>query len=41
VFRCPCCQHDKGWLLQTRHVFECANCHIRHTFNCEKYRLLI
>ena len=26
-FRCPCCQHEKGWLLQTRHVFECAHCH--------------
>jgi transposase-like protein len=26
-FRCQCCQHEKGWLLQTRHVFECAHCH--------------
>ena len=29
-FCCPKCQHDKGWLLQTRHVFECADCH-HHT----------
>lgn len=29
-FCCPQCQHDKGWLLQTRHVFECADCH-HHT----------
>lgn len=29
-FCCPRCQHGKGWLLQTRHVFECAECH-HHT----------
>jgi len=29
-FRCPCCGHEKGWLLQTRHVIECADCH-HHT----------
>jgi len=29
-FCCPRCQHGKGWLLQTRHVFECADCH-HHT----------
>ncbi len=29
-FCCPQCQHNKGWLLQTRHVFECADCH-HHT----------
>ena len=29
-FRCPCCRHEKGWLLQTRHVIECADCH-HHT----------
>lgn len=26
-FHCPCCGHQKGWLLQTRDVFECAACH--------------
>ena len=29
-FQCPRCGHQKGWLLQTRHVFECAECH-HHT----------
>jgi len=29
-FCCPKCQYNKGWLLQTRHVFECADCH-HHT----------
>ena len=29
-FCCPHCHHKKGWLLQTRHVFECADCH-HHT----------
>jgi len=29
-FRCPCCGQEKGWLLQTRHVIECAACH-HHT----------
>lgn len=29
-FRCPRCGHEKGWLLQTRHVIECAYCH-HHT----------
>jgi len=29
-FCCPRCHHKKGWLLQTRHVFECADCH-HHT----------
>ncbi len=29
-FCCPCCGHEKGWLLQTRHVIECAGCH-HHT----------
>lgn len=26
-FKCPRCGHKKVWLLQTRHVYECANCH--------------
>lgn len=25
-FVCGCCGHRKGWLLQTRHVYECAGC---------------
>jgi Transposase zinc-ribbon domain len=29
-FRCGGCGHQKGWLLQTRHVYECAGCH-HHT----------
>jgi Transposase zinc-ribbon domain/ISXO2-like transposase domain len=29
-FVCGCCGHPKGWLLQTRHVYECARCH-QHT----------
>ena len=29
-FCCPYCHHKKGWLLQTRHVFECADYH-HHT----------
>lgn len=29
-FSCPRCGHEKVWLLQTRHVYECANCH-HHT----------
>jgi len=26
-FCCPKCRHDKVWLLQSRHVFECSECH--------------
>jgi transposase-like protein len=26
-FHCESCGHQKGWLLQTRHVYECAGCH--------------
>jgi hypothetical protein len=26
-FHCERCGHQKGWLLQTRHVYECAGCH--------------
>lgn len=26
-FQCPHCGHPKGWLLQARHVYECAGCH--------------
>jgi len=26
-FCCPKCRHDKGWLLESRHVFECSECH--------------
>ncbi len=29
-FCCPRCQHTKGWLLHTRHAFECTECH-HHT----------
>ena len=29
-FICGCCGHRKGWLLQTRHVYECACCR-QHT----------
>ena len=29
-FQCPGCGHDKGWLLHTRHVYECTECH-HHT----------
>lgn len=29
-FSCPRCGHEKAWLLQTRHVYECTNCH-HHT----------
>ncbi len=29
-FKCRHCDHEKGWLLQDRHVYECAGCH-RHT----------
>jgi Bestrophin, RFP-TM, chloride channel/Transposase zinc-ribbon domain len=29
-FICGRCGHQKGWLLQTRHVYECAGCH-QHT----------
>lgn len=29
-FKCRHCGHQKGWLLQTRHVYECASCH-QHT----------
>lgn len=29
-FRCPCCGHQKGWLPQARHAYECADCH-HHT----------
>jgi hypothetical protein len=25
-FHCERCGHQKGWLLQTRHVYECAGC---------------
>jgi len=26
-FQCESCGHRKGWLLQTRPVYECAGCH--------------
>jgi transposase-like protein len=29
-FKCGHCGNEKGWLLQTRHVYECAGCH-QHT----------
>jgi hypothetical protein len=29
-FWCEHCGYGKGWLLQARHVYECAHCH-RHT----------
>ena len=26
-FQCPTCGHDHGWLLPSRTLYECANCH--------------
>jgi len=30
-FTCPRCRHPKGWMLQTRRVIECSECHCQST----------